>query len=253
MTRTAAAARTSAGARTTAGVARSTAKSTYLSMVGSAGNYASSPDSATLDIASDLTIDMYLAIDDWTPPADITLMAKVASSVDRSYRVDLLTTPAGVIRFIYSNDGSTSLNRTSSTAPGFVDGTAHWLRVSFDADSGSSQNSVRFYKSEDGATWTQIGTTVVTAGILTIFNSISPLEIGSLFLGTIREWSGKFYRLKIYNSDLQTAAGTPVYDANFMGRTAEATSFNESSSNAALVTINQSGSPATVLVGRPAA
>ena len=45
---------------------------------------------------------------------------------------------------------------------GYVNGTAHWVRVKWDSTLAS--NNVFFYTSEDGTTWTQISTLTIPLG-----------------------------------------------------------------------------------------
>jgi hypothetical protein len=97
----------------------------------------------------------------------------------------------------------------------------------------------KFYTSDDGVSWTQLGTTVTTAGTTSIFDSTSALEIGSVSLGSNNLLNGTVYRA-IVQSAYDTADNTTsaVFDADFSTQTADALAFTESSTNAATVTIN---------------
>lgn len=228
---------------------RSLATSTSLSILGTNGNYASTPDSVALSIQGDLTIDMFFSLSDWTT-ATQSIVSKMDSSVLRSYRFDVVA--GGTPRLLYSTDGSTAINRSSTAAISYGANTAHWLRMSLDADNGASGHGVRFYTSptETGLDWLQLGATVTNATTLTLADTVSVLEIGSNFLGTSQTMTGNVYQLKIYAADVRTGSDTPVFNASFTGRTLGSTSFTESSSNAATVTINQSGSTPAAFLGR---
>ncbi len=210
----------------------------YVYLPGVAANYASAPDSAALSITGDLTMDIKVALDDWTPAANSTLLGKwLTSGGQRGYVLQVNTT--GVLNFFADADGSAAdVNVVSTVATGVTDGAVKWVRVSFDVDNGASGNDVKFYLSDDGVAWTQLGTTVTTAGVTSIFDSTALFEIGTQSTGATNPATGKFYQAKVYNSYLQTSAGTPVFNADFTTKTVGANSFTESSSNAATVTIN---------------
>jgi hypothetical protein len=114
-----------------------------------------------------------------------------------------------------------------------------WLRATLDVDDGAGNCIVKFYTGDDGTNWTQLGTTVTTAGTASIFDSTAVLETGSLGVGTANLLNGTVYRA-IVQSAYDTADNTTsaVFDADFSTQTADALAFTESSTNAATVTIN---------------
>jgi hypothetical protein len=210
----------------------------YLYLPGVSGNYASTPDSAALDITGDIDLRCKLALDDWTPASNADLITKRGNgSTQQSYFMNINST--GNIEFRWSSDGSTFNTKASTVATGIADGTTKWLRVTLDVDNGAAGNDVKFFTSDDGSTWTQLGTTVTTAGTTSIFASTSILEIGSFNTGANNNARGKFFRAQVYNG----IAGTLAFDANFeTGITTNLpTTFTESSANAATVTVNYSG------------
>ncbi len=209
----------------------------YVYMPGVATNYASTSDSAALSILGDITIDVKVSMDDWTPAANTVLAAKYGSASTYSYLFYVNAT-SGVLILATSSDGTagTALGNNSSVAPSVADGSVKWVRASLDVNDGLGNRVCKFYTSDDGTTWTQLGTTQTTAGAVTIFDSTSVLEIGS-YLGGTAPLAGKMYRARVYNSYLQNGSGTPVFDADFTTKTVGANSFTESSSNAASVSI----------------
>lgn len=175
----------------------------YIYLPGAAGSYISTPDAVANSITGDITIDIKLALADWTP-ATLQSFGKYNNN-QRSYRVDI--TAGGFIQLYVSTDGVNDVaSRPASTvAAGVADGATKWVRVTRTAATGST----RYYLSDDGVTWTQLGTTVVgTSG--NIFDSTSVLELGSIFGGTTNPITGNIYAFKLYNSDLGNGAGTPV-------------------------------------------
>jgi hypothetical protein len=83
------------------------------------------------------------------------------------------------------------------------------VRVTLDVDNGASGNDARFFTSVDGVSWTQLGATVTTAGVTSIFNSTTNVKVGSTFLGGTFT-AGKMYRAQIFNG----IDGTKVLDVD---------------------------------------
>lgn len=198
------------------------------------GHGATSPDSAALSITGDITIDVKVALDDWTPSSTNELVAKYQDAGKVTYAFYVGTD--GKLWLSTSSNGSTFNTNTSSAATGITDGAVKWVRGCLDVDNGSSQRVARFYTSDDGSSWTQLGTTVTTAGATSIIDTTAQLEIGSDFNLQSNRASGNFYRVRIYNSDLGSGSGTPVFDADFTTKPVGTNSFVESSANAATVT-----------------
>jgi hypothetical protein len=216
-----------------------------LQLSGVAGNYASAPDSAALSITADLDVRACLSLTDWTPAAITEVVAKwTTTSNQRSYELQVKTD--GTLFLQWSNDGTASLNATSTVATGIADGSRAWIRATIDVDDGSGNRVVKFYTSTDSAsttspTWTQLGSTVTTAGTTAIFDSTSPLELGSRLLGTANQMAGNLYRAQIRSNIADNGTGI-VFDASFTGVSVTAsqapTTFTEGSVNAATVTVN---------------
>ena len=205
----------------------------YLYLPGIATNYASAPDSAALDITGNIDLRVKVALDDWTPSATQVLIGKRASG-QYSYQLSVLST--GIISMAWTTDGSTTVTALSTVAPTIADGETLWIRATLSV---ASNYTVIFYTSTDGITWTQLGTTVTGVGATSIFSGTSPIEVGSVNGGTSTA-RGKFFRAQVLNG----INGTVAFDANFESSITSLlqTSFTESSTNGATVTINRSGS-----------
>jgi hypothetical protein len=218
-------------------MAHSTSDENYVYLSGASGNYMSVADNPPLDIAGDLDIQVKVALDDWTPGAGSCLLSKSnATGNQRSYFLGITT--GGILQLTTSPDGSTLLTRSCTVATSITDGTVKWVRATIDVDNGSGGNDVKFFLSDDGSTWTQLGTTVTTAGVTSIFNSTTPVEVGSRTNGTIEVSKGKFFRSIVKNG----IDGTIVLDADASVITLPSqTTFVDRSSNAYTVTINKSG------------
>lgn len=178
-----------------------------LYLPGTSGNYVSTPDAAGLDVTGDIDIRIKAALDDWTPAANTALVAKyIFGTNNRSYQLRVNTT--GTLSLVWSTDGTsgTVVTATSTVAPTVNDGEFLWVRATLDVDNGASGKDVKFYTSTDGWVWTQLGTTVTTAGTTSIFASTAPLEVGASENGTNTLLAGKVARWTV----LSGIEGTPV-------------------------------------------
>lgn len=170
----------------------------YLDLPGGAGDNASTPDSLLLDISGDIDVRVEAALDDWTPAgSNRSLLGKYNSTGNqRGYLFQVLAT-SGLLRWIASADGiANTVDVVSTVAPTVSDGETLWVRVAFDVDNGASGNTVTFYTSPDGITWTQLGDPVITAGATSIFDSSADLEIGTHGGGT-SSVEGRIFRAQI--------------------------------------------------------
>ena len=210
-----------------------------LCLNGVAGNYASAPDSNALDITSDIDIRVDCAAVDWTPSESHALVSKYGYSENqRSYYFYLNT--AGELVFRVAVVGTVlSLEIASGTATGIADLARSWVRVTYDQNSGAGQYAIAFWKSPDGAAWTQIGTTKTGASVAATFTGTAPVLVGSVgsLATNAEQFNGRIYRA-IIKSGID---GTTVFDADFTAQAKLATSFTEASANAATVTINATG------------
>jgi len=218
----------------------------FLSLPGTAGNYASSPDAAPLDIVGDIDLRKEVSVDDYTSSLQTFISKYQQTGNQRSYLFD--NTATGFFRLVWSTDGTLVFVATSTVAPNFVDGSRHFVRVTMDVDNGAAGRDIKFYTSDDGVNWTQLGATVTQAGVTSINNSTANINIGTHDESTTAFLSGKAYRAQVLNG----IDGPLVFDARFAQQVAGTLSFKESSTNAATVTINQSGSPQAEIIKPPA-
>lgn len=211
-----------------------------LCLNGVAGNYASAPDSAPLSITGDITLIAQAMLTDWTPGTAMCLIGKEAGDPQRSYWMEIDT--GGTVSINWTTTGSlaSALAMTSTAAITVTDLASKWVQVTMDVDNGSAQRVAKFYVSDDGVTWTQLGATVTTAGATSIADTTAVLSIGARGSGGAQRMvTGNIMRARILNG--YDGAGTVVFDANFATCPKLASSFIESSTNAAVVTINTSG------------
>jgi hypothetical protein len=190
----------------------------FLFLSGTSGDYASTPDAASLDITGDLDLRARVALDDWTPAAESTLIAKyTATGNERSYALAVTATGALILR--WSEDGTAEKTETSSATTGFTNGTTHWVRATLDVDNGSSDAAVNFYTSDDGSTWTALGTEQLVGATTSIFASTAVLEVGSQTAGTVNVTAGKFFRGQVLSGIAGSSVAAPIASASSNGVT----------------------------------
>ncbi|MEU8756211.1 hypothetical protein AB0C88_37565 [Streptomyces chartreusis] len=184
----------------------------FVRLPGGSGDYVSTPDAAALDIVGDLDIRARVALDDWTPAAESTLVAKyTATGNQRSYA--LAVTTAGALIFRWSEDGTAEKTETSSVVTGFTNGTVHWVRATLDVDNGASDAAVNFYTSDDGVTWTALGATQLNGATTSVFASTAVLELGTQTGGTVNRTTGRIYRAQVLSGIGGTSVAAPVASA----------------------------------------
>jgi hypothetical protein len=207
-----------------------------LVLPGVAGNYASVPDAAYWP-TGDIGVFTVCSLSDWTPSGSTVLMAKRGGAGQLSWQLNPQS--SGVIEFVWTVNGSTVISKTSTVAPTVPDLGTIGIGVTLDVDNGAGGYDVKFWYSTDrGATWMQLGATVTTAGTTSIFDSTTAVEIGTYNSGLGGQATERvIYSAMVCNNALADNTGK-VLDVNFATAAKLATSFTESSSNAATVTIN---------------
>lgn len=202
--------RTDTGAANGTGVAFGYDGEDYLALPGASGDYASTPDAAALDIVGDIDLRARVALADWTPAAESTIIAKyTATGNQRSYALAVST--AGALVFRWSEDGTAEKTETSSAVLGGLAANATtWVRATLDADVGGTDATVSFYTSDDGVTWTALGTPQAVGATTSIFASTAVLELGGQTLGTVNRLAGKIFRAQVLNSIGGTSVAAPI-------------------------------------------
>ena len=214
----------------------------YVYLPGVAGNSMSVPDEAALDITGDIDIRVQVALDDWTPAAASTVISKVGTAGNLAWYLRVLNT--GLLQIFISPDGTTFFTRQSTVSTGITDGDVKWVRFTLDVDNGSSQNETKFFLSDDGVTWTQLGTTVTGSGTTTINANNSNLTIG-IQGTTTQPAAGKVYRAQIYSDltetnkvlDIDTSVITTGAATSFTALTGQTVTINRSTSGRKTVAV----------------
>jgi hypothetical protein len=150
----------------------------HLYLPGTTGAYASTPDAAANRVTGDICITAKVALDDWTPAALSTIVSK--RSTNTAYQLRVTSGALGRLEFLWSENGSTIKSAASTASPVVSDGGTIFVAAALDVDNGAAGNDVRFYTSPDGVVWTQLGATVTTAGVTSIFAGTAPLMVGAI-------------------------------------------------------------------------
>ncbi|MFJ5804874.1 hypothetical protein [Streptomyces sp. NPDC093093] len=154
----------------------------YLDVPAVAGSQISTPDHASLDITGDIDVRVEVIPSAWTGTHDYPFWELIgkyrATGNQRSWL--MMAGNGGYIQFRWSPDGTTGYTFIWSTQPVPVARRCA-VRATLDVNNGSGGSTVTFYTATTLAgPWAQLGDPVVTAGVTSIFNSTSPLEIGDL-------------------------------------------------------------------------
>lgn len=180
----------------------------YLYCTGLLGEDFRTPDTAALDITGDIALVARIALDDLTPSTSQNIFSKLDSGTVGSYALRVLTT--GAVNMNYVNGTPANVSNSSTVtlgSVGVVDGQNVWIAATLDVDNGSGSNECKFYYSiQDvenvaNVTWTQLGTTITTAGVATIQASSEVLQVGAM-KGSLptAQTIGKIYFCGLYNS-----------------------------------------------------
>lgn len=211
--------------------------------LGSGSNFATSPDSAAVSLTGEMEIVFCAALQSWSELATKSIFSKRAGSSQESWQILTSGSSAGVIRFLIWDGGGSLQQYASSVGVGFAAREKGWVKITIEGAAGVS--SVKFYTSSDGVSFTQLGTT--QAGVYTTSitrDTTAPLAMMAWDAGS-DGCAGVMHRAILRNG----INGTLAFDANFAAQSKLATSFTESSSNAATVTINTSGATGARIAG----
>jgi hypothetical protein len=72
-----------------------------------------------------------------------------------------------------------------------VNGEYKYLRFTLDVDNGAGGHDVKFYTSDDGLNWPQLGATKTGAGITSVYDNTSPVRVGQYSTGDGHNVPGK--------------------------------------------------------------
>lgn len=166
---------------------------------------------AEYNITGDIDVRAYVAPSSWS--TEQALFSQFDNNVAADRAFEFTINSSGGLSFIWRTaQSTTTLTRSSTSATGFAANTAKWVRATLDVDNGASGHDVAFYTSNDGLTWTQLGTTVTTAGTtnINVAGGSEILSLGQRSTGATRMFTGKYYRGQLLNG----IGGTIVLDVD---------------------------------------
>lgn len=179
---------------------------------GSSGDYFSTPDQAMP--TGDAFFLGYVALDDWTPASNSTVIGQWNSTGNQAAFVFQVNTSGG-LRLMLSANGIASDISDSTVSIGQSNGIGIWVAARFDV----SANEVIFYTSADSPltpygkiSWTQLGASVANDRTA-IFNSTQSIEVGAHQGGTLGVTAGKVMRAAVIASTDPTVAPSVDFDA----------------------------------------
>lgn len=108
-------------------------------------------------ITGDLDLRAKVALKDWTPGTNQTFLGKWATGGNSSAWVMRLETTGTIGLFVNGPFGS---GRFSTVAVPAGDRAPKHIRATVDVDNGAGSYELKFWVSDDGVTWTQLGTTL---------------------------------------------------------------------------------------------
>jgi hypothetical protein len=179
-------------------------------------------DTPILRVAGDISIVAKLTMPSWANGAYSTIVAKNNVALTAGYVLRI-----GIAGNLNVFIGNVQINSSVPVTSVFSPGSTGWVRFSWS----DSANQATFYTSNDGVSWTQLGTVVALSSVGI------PTSTDTLFIGqrnTNDPLFGNMYRLIIYSDITLT---TKVIDVDFSTKTLGANTFTESSSNALTVNI----------------
>lgn len=199
---------------------RATGPRNALLLTGDTNSYATTPDTAALDITGDIDLRAEFELDSFAGSACLISKGMYTASVN-AYEL-LIGFTAGVphITFRWSTLG-TDLNFVDHPIPEMTIGLPFAVRATLDVNNGGGGRTVTFYTAPSIAgPWTQHGSPSAAAGITSIFSSSAALQVGKDLNGVDR-FTGSVRAVEVRNG----IGGSAVANPDFTAQTAGTTSF----------------------------
>ena len=196
-----------------------------LVLPGDAGEYASTPDAAALDITGDIQIDAYVQPNGaWDVHSSA---AAILSKWTTSYIFYLRDDGKLQLSWKESTTNRNVVSSVSATSV-FSANEAGYVRVQLDVDNGASGWTAQFFTSSDGSSWAQLGTDV-TGGVAgsSIDVGGDALAVGARTGGATEAFLGTIYSVEVRDG----IDGTVVASPNFAAQVPGTESFTDDQGN----------------------
>lgn len=186
----------------------------YGMVVAGAGR-AETPDSVPLSITGDIDIRVELEPDAAWSSLNMDLASKFAFFTNQ-LGWSLLTV-AGRLRLNWWAGASAPPTMQAESSVVIPGSGRQAIRVTLDVDNGAAGNTATFYTAPGIAgPWTQFGTTIVQAGVTSIFDNAIPVRIGAASAATSYSHGhseGTFYKAEIRSGIGGTVVASPNFEA----------------------------------------
>lgn len=150
---------------------------------------------------TDLDLQILVRPADLTPSSNQIIVGEYLTTGNKRGWFLRLDT-GGTLRLQTSTNGTATVSYDSTVtvgSAGYVDGDKMWLRATLDVNIAGTNKEAKFYTSDDGITWTQLGATVNTATVTTIFSdAANVITMGGE--GTGATYVGKVYEVRLYST-----------------------------------------------------
>ena len=197
----------------------------YLSLPGTSGNYASTPDSAAVS-AGTFDMRVRLSLPNWSGTYSFASKYGAAGQISWRFR-----TFVKFLASVRSADGTATTSNNAGGQMSVSDGNIRWVRMTFDS------GFLQFMTSTDGTNWNVEYASSVGGSI---FDSTAPLVVGAGNLdGTVEPIAANIYYAELRNG----VGGTVVakFDPTTVTKTATRTPNTVTASTGEIWTVNGSG------------
>lgn len=170
-----------------------------LRLPGTAGNYATTPDSVLNSISGDLDVRVYCKFASLLPANNQSVIAKRDLSGANPAWSFRLNTGSGTLDFPFWINGAVIIPNSTvglGAISGVVANQPIWIRATLDVDNGAGQNVTKFYYSFDGQTWIPLGPGSFNNGVAQIDDTIAAILVGGT---NSQELNGTVYYAEVRN------------------------------------------------------
>lgn len=183
-----------------------------LALYGVASNNVSTPAGGALNIAGDIDVRAKISPTTWTSPVSVSLVSRHGAVANYGWRFAMDGATVPVLTFAWSNDGTALTTATSSALP-FTAGQIKHVRATLDVNNGSGGSDVRFFYSDDGVSWVQIGAVHTFGGVSSIYTgSTAPVRVGgNPDVAATDSFTGSFYNASVLNGVGGTIVASPDF------------------------------------------
>lgn len=161
------------------------------------GNYISTPDNNALDITAAIDIRAKVSLTNWADGVNFQgIVSKRAVGGQDAYQLRI--DPTGELTLVIFSGGA-NVGVPSTVPTGFTAGSIHWVRGTYIADNGAVGHTENYFTSDDGVTWTPLGTPRVNAVVKPIDATTAALTLTTGDSGTVQLMKGNLYYAEVRN------------------------------------------------------